>query len=162
MRFIRSFRVSTFAAAIAAALLISACQPSQETPPTSANPAAQRSIETIADEVLAAMLIRYPWMATSYAIEGARHDRLTDNSLQALSEWQQREDAWLAELNAIGEPADIGSRDWVTWGILHEELSASKATRICRKELWETSATTAWYTGMPFIFDIQPLDSDDL
>jgi uncharacterized protein (DUF885 family) len=162
MPFIRSSRVSTFVAAIAAAFLVSACQPSQETPPTSANPAAQRSIETIADEVLAAMLIRYPWMATSYSIEGARHDRLTDNSLKALAEWQLREDAWLAELNAIGEPAEIGSRDWVTWGILHEELSASKATRICRKELWETSATTAWYTGMPFIFDIQPLDSDDL
>ena len=108
------------------------------------------------------MLIRYPWMATSYAIEGARHDRLYDNSLDALAAWHLKEDAWLAELNAIGEPADIGSRDWVTWGILHEELSASQAARICRKELWETSSTTAWYTGMPFIFDIQPLETDEL
>ncbi len=121
-----------------------------------------RSIEVIADEVLAAMLIRYPSMATSYSIEGARHDKLFDNSIQALGEWQAREDAWLAELEAIGEPADIGSRDWVTYGILHEQLASSKAIRICRKELWETSTTTAWYGGMPFIFDIQPLDNDDL
>jgi len=123
---------------------------------------AQRSIETIADEVLAAMLDRYPWMATSYAIESARHDRLYDNSLPALGAWQDREDSWLAELAAIGEPADIGSRDWVTFGIVHEKLAAAQASRICRKELWETSTTTAWYTGIPFIFNIQPLETDDL
>lgn len=122
----------------------------------------QRSIEAIADDYLAAMLERNPTTATSYAIEGARHDRLFDNSLEALAEWQAREDGWLAELDAIGEPADVGSRDWVTFGFLHEKLAAAQATRICRRELWETSTTTAWYTGMPFVFDIQPLDTADL
>ena len=67
----------------------------------------QRSIEAIADDYLAAMLERYPTTATSYAIEGARHDRLFDNSLEALAEWQAYENGWLAELDAIGEPADI-------------------------------------------------------
>ncbi len=145
-----------------AILLISACESKSPGPTSASSEPANRSIETIADEVLAAMLVRYPSMATSFAIEGARHDRLYDNSLDALTEWQQKEDAWLAELDAIGEPATIGSRDWVTWGKLHEELAASQAARICRKELWETSTTTAWYTGMPFIFDIQPLESDEL
>ena len=145
-----------------AILLISACESRSPGPTSASSEPANRSIETIADEVLAAMLVRYPSMATSFAIEGARHDRLYDNSLDALTEWQQKEDAWLAELDAIGEPATIGSRDWVTWGKLHEELAASQAARICRKELWETSTTTAWYTGMPFVFDIQPLESDEL
>ncbi len=45
---------------------------------------------------------------------------------------------------------------------MHEALASSQASRICRKELWETSSTTAWYTGMPFIFDIQPLETDEL
>lgn len=59
-------------------------------------------------------------------------------------------------------PKKVGSRDWVTFGIIYESLAASRDARICRKELWETSTTTAWYTGLPFIFDIQPLDSIDL
>tara|TARA_R110002096_G_scaffold146914_7_gene305994 strand:- start:2609 stop:4387 length:1779 start_codon:yes stop_codon:yes gene_type:complete len=147
---------------LAALLLLSACQSESSNPKTTAIEQEIRSIETIADEVLDEMLLRYPWMGTSYAIEGARHDRLYDNSLDALAEWQQKEDAWLAELTAIGEPQEVRSRDWVTWGILHEQLQAEKATRICRKELWETSATTAWYRGMPFIFDIQPLETDEL
>jgi uncharacterized protein (DUF885 family) len=87
---------------------------------------------------------------------------LFDNSLQALVEWQAREDAWLADLNSIGMPADVGSRDWVTYGILHEELEASKASRICRSELWSASAITAWYGDLPFLFDVQPLDTVEL
>ena len=156
------FRPSFSVLTLAAIFILTACQSEAPSPKSTAIEPENRSIETIADEVLAAMLIRYPAMATSIAIEGARHDRLYDNSLDALAEWQQKEDAWLAELNAIGEPQEIGSRDWVTWGILHEQLQAEKATRICRKELWETSATTAWYRGMPFIFDIQPLETDEL
>jgi len=159
---IASIRFPRIALVLFAALLFAACD--AKTPAVEELPVAstQRNIETIADEILAAMLERYPSMATSYSIAGARHDRLYDNSLEALAEWQAREDAWLAELDAIGEPAEIGSRDWVSFGILREQLAASQASRICRKELWETSTTTAWYTGMPFIFDIQPLESDDL
>ncbi len=146
---------------LCAALILAACE--KKSPVVEARVVAeQRSIEAVANEVLAAMLERHPSMATSYAIDGARHDRLYDNSLPALAAWQEREDFWLAELAAIGEPSDIGSRDWVTFGILHEKLAAAQASRVCRKELWETSTTTAWYTGMPFIFDIQPLQTDDL
>ena len=149
------------AAVTCSALLVTGCE--SETPVVEEQPveAAHRSIETIADEALAAMLERYPAMATQYSIEGARHDHLFDNSPDALAQWQVREDAWLAELDVIGEPGDVGSRDWVTFGILREQLAASQATRICRKELWETSTTTAWYTDMPFVFDIQPIESDD-
>ncbi|MEL7185696.1 MAG: DUF885 domain-containing protein [Pseudomonadota bacterium] len=128
----------------------------------STNAPAQRSIEVVADEYLAAMLERFPSFGTYLSIPGTEHDKLLDNSLAALAAWQKREDAWLAELHAIGEPADVGSRDWVTYGILVETLEASVATRICRTELWETSTTTAWYTGMPFVFDVQPLDDDEL
>jgi len=148
--------------AICSLFLIAACESETQLVEEQAAVSAQRSIEAIADEVLAAMLERNPAMATSFAIKGARHDRLFDNSLQALDKWQTREDAWLKELDAIGEPTDVGSRDWITFGILREQLAASQAVRICRKELWETSTTTAWYTGMPFIFDIQPLESADL
>ncbi len=157
-----SIRFTHIALAVFAAFFFAACESKTPAVDEQAAAPAQRSIETIADEVLAAMLLRYPSMATSYSIAGARHDRLYDNSLEALADWHGREDAWLAELDAIGEPTDVGSRDWGTFGILHEQLAASQASRICRKELWETSTRTAWYGEMPFIFDIQPLESDDL
>lgn len=150
-----------FTSLLLSLLTIVACERTDPVADVTAG-AAQRSIEVIADDYLAAMLERYPTIATRYAIEGARHDRLFDNSLQALAEWQVREDGWLAELEAVDEPAAVGSRDWVTFGILHEQLAASQATRICRKELWETSTTTAWYRGLPFVFDIQPLDTPEL
>jgi uncharacterized protein (DUF885 family) len=125
-------------------------------------PMASRNIESIADEFLAATMQRNPAMGTYYSIQGARHDRLFDNSPQALAAWEAREDAWLDELETIGEPAAVGSRDWVSWGVMHEALAGSVATRICHSELWQASTTTAWYTGLPFVFDIQPLETPDL
>ena len=119
-----------------------------------------RSIEAIADEYVDAMLKRYPGMATTYDIAGQRHNLLFDNSLASLTLWQEKEDALLSQLLALGPPAKVGSRDWVTYGFLHEELSSSRATRICRKELWETSTATGWHTEVPFIFDIQPLATE--
>ena len=73
-----------------AILFIAACSPEASDPEPE-----HRGIEEIADEFLAATLERNPNMGTYYAIEGARHDRLYDNSLDALAEWQAREDAWL-------------------------------------------------------------------
>lgn len=125
------------------------------------SPIASRSIEEIADEYLAAMLLQYPEFGTYYAIAGANHDRLTDNSMEALTAWHKREDAWLAELDAIGEPQDVGTRDWVTFGILRESLASASAVRICRNELWQASSTTAWYTFIPALFEIQPVDTVD-
>ena len=119
-------------------------------------------IEVLADEYLAALLERYPEMATYYSIEGAPHDRLFDNSLAAQAEWEAREDAWLAKLRSINAPTDIGSRDWVTYGILREELESAQATRVCRSELWSASTTTSWHSGLPFIFEVQPVDTPEL
>ena len=114
-------------------------------------------IEAIANDYLEAMLQRYPSTATYYSLPGRHHTALYDNSPEALAAWQAQTDQWLAELEAIGRPRDIGSRDWVTYGILHEELAASVATRICHSELWAASTATAWHTDMPLVFDLQPV-----
>jgi uncharacterized protein (DUF885 family) len=123
---------------------------------------APRGIEAIADEYLSALLEYQPEMGTYYSLPGARHDRLTDRSPQALAAWQAREDAWLAELDARGMPAEVGSRDWVTYGILHETLAGSAGIRICRNELWAASSVTAWHTSVPSLFEIQPVDTPEL
>jgi uncharacterized protein (DUF885 family) len=119
------------------------------------------AIEALADDYLAAVMERNPSMATQYSIEGARHDQLFDNSLEALAEWERREDAWLAALTEIEEPSDIGSRDWVSYGIMRESLESAVELRICRNELWQASSATGWHLGLPFLFEIQPVDSED-
>jgi len=101
-------------------------------------------IEAIADNYLEEMLQRYPSTATYFSLPGERHDDLYDNLPDALIAWQVREDFWLAELTEIGAPAEVGSRDWVTYGILYDELASSVATRVCRSELWAASTATAW------------------
>jgi len=121
----------------------------------------QPSVEEIADEYLAAYLVRFPETGTYYSLPGARHDRLTDNTAPALAAWQAREDAWLAELTAIGTPAEIGSRDWVTYGMLKEALAASVAYRACRPELWSASSATGWHSSVPVLFEIQPVETPE-
>ncbi len=123
--------------------------------------AAKRSIEVVADEYLEAMLERFPETATYYSLPGARHDDLYDNSLDAQAAWQAREDVWLRELEEIGTPTDIGSRDWVTFGILHEQLAGSITSRVCRNALWHASSVTAWHTALPFVFDLQPIETPE-
>jgi uncharacterized protein (DUF885 family) len=120
-----------------------------------------RSIEAIADEYLAALLQYHPEMGTYYSIPGARHDGLTDNSLEALARWQQREDQWLAELDQIEKPTEVGSRDWVTYGVLHEALAGSIGDRVCRNELWSVSSATGWQSTLPSLFEIQPVETPD-
>ena len=41
-------------------------------------------------------------------------------------------------------------------------MRGATATRICRDELWGASTTTSWHTWLPFVFDIQPLESAEL
>jgi uncharacterized protein (DUF885 family) len=121
-----------------------------------------RSIETVADEYLAALLERNPEMGTYYSLPDVRHDRLTDNSLDALAAWEAREDLWLAELEQIGKPTEVGSRDWGTYGILHETLTASVEVRVCRNELWAVSSATGWHSQLPSVFEIQPVNTPEL
>jgi len=140
-------------AASALTLVLAGC--TEPTPPQSA-------IEQLADEYLDALMESDTLMGTYYSIEGARHDRLPDNSLAGIAAWQAREDAWLEALERVGAPVEIGSRDWVTYGLLKEQLEGAIATRRCHDELWGASTTTSWHTWLPFVFDIQPLETPEL
>ncbi|MDT8322109.1 MAG: DUF885 family protein [Xanthomonadales bacterium] len=59
-------------------------------------------------------------------------------------------------------PSRVASRDWVSYGILYETLAGAAAARICQSELWAASTTTAWYTEVPGLFGIQPVDTPEL
>lgn len=169
---LRAAPPSMFLPMILLGLALTACEPDraarQQPPapaadsPATAAPAPQRTIEALADEYLAALLEYRPELGTQYSLPSARHDRLGDNSIEAREAWTAREDGWLEELAALGMPVEVGSRDWVTYGILHETLAGAAATRICQSELWAASTTTAWYTGVPSLFEIQPVDTPEL
>lgn len=124
-------------------------------------PPPPRSIEQIADAYFEAWLHRYPTIPTSYGFPGYRHDRLTDMSPEAIQRWADYQAETLAELEAIGWPEDVGSRDWITYGVLHYELSSSLDALVCRGELWASSRTTGWAQTLPFTFDYQPLETDE-
>src|SRR5213083_750564 len=83
--------------------------PPDHSQPASPKPGATRAGEggadprarTLADAFLAAYFDRFPETATQYGVPGRRHDRLTDNSLEAQKAWEAREDALLGELKRI-------------------------------------------------------------
>ena len=64
-------------------------------------PSADDRVKALADAYLDGWFERNPDQATYYGVPGRRHDRLPDNSLDALAAWQTKEDAWLAEARAI-------------------------------------------------------------
>ncbi len=114
-------------------------------------------IEVLADEYLAAAFKRYPEWTTFLGLEDAYNGRLYDNSLSAVAKWRVEEDTFLARLKGLQAPAEVGSRDWITYGILLETLEASVATRSCKEELWQASTETNWHRSLPFVFEVQPV-----
>jgi uncharacterized protein (DUF885 family) len=118
-------------------------------------------VKTLADTYLAAYFDRYPEIATLYGVPGRRHDRLTDNSLGAVSSWAAREDALLGELKQI-DPARISSGTLrATYAIARQSLEGSAAKRICHDELWPVSQMTGWQVGYGYLVTIQPVGDDD-
>lgn len=115
----------------------------------------------LADAYLAGFFDRYPEQLTYFGVPGRRHDRLTDNSLDALKAWQTREDLWLKEADSI-DPAAIGSSPLrATHAIVREALESSIATRVCRGELWSVSQfVNGWQAVFGYLVTIQPVGTD--
>ena len=107
---------------------IIACQPRVAAAPSPAGVAdAAKYVTSLADEYLAALRETVPEINTTQGIPGARHDRLTDNSAAAERGWQAKEDQFLARLKRVDPNSLIGRSEWVTYGLLREELESSIA-----------------------------------
>lgn len=146
------------AGVILAAFVAASC--STPPPPPAAPPPSDDRVTALANAYLSGYFERYPDQATAYGIPGSRHDRLPDNSLAALKAWQAKEDAWLAEAQAI-DPATIerGSLE-ATYAIVREALEGSIGARVCRNELWSVSQATGWQVGFGYLVTIQPVGTD--
>jgi uncharacterized protein (DUF885 family) len=144
------------AVALASAAPAARAQQTQQVP---ADSLAAR-VTALADDFMAKGLQRYPEQATYYGLPGMRHDRLTDNSPAAARQWERQEDAWYEQVRAIDASRLVGRPEWITYGFLREQLESSRATRVCRAELWNISQMTGWQVGYPFLAQAQPVGSD--
>jgi len=144
-------------------LALFGCQtpaPQTPTPAGVADPA--RSVTTIADEYLAAMRETFPEVNTTNGIPGARHDRLTDNSATAERTWWAKEDQFLARLRQINPNSLIGRREWVTYGLLREELEANVGMRACNFRVWNVSPMIGLIANYIPLAQQQPVGTEDL
>lgn len=135
---------------------------SQKAEKSVAPPAADAHVRALADTYLAASFERFPEQVTEFGVPGHRQDKLTDNSLEALKAWQDREDAWLAEAKQI-DPATISEPPLrATYAIVREALEGPIALRACRNELWTVSQfVNAWQVQYGYLVTIQPVGTDE-
>ncbi|MET0395616.1 MAG: DUF885 domain-containing protein [Longimicrobiaceae bacterium] len=119
-------------------------------------------VTALADEYVREFVARFPEEAEGNGMTIARHDGLTDNSLAARREWEARQDAWAAELARIDGGALWGRPEWVTHGMLREQLEAARGRRVCRRELWPVSHMNGWHANLAELAGTQPVGTPEL
>ena len=137
---------------------LSACAAPSQKP--AAPPPADPAAKALADGYIAAYFDRFPEQATEFGVPGRHHDKLTDNSLDALKAWEAREDAWLADAKAIAPSAIASSPLRAAYAIAREALESNIGSRVCRDELWNVSQMTGWQVDDGYLVTIQPVGNE--
>ena len=119
-------------------------------------------VNALGDEYLKEWLAAFPELPTFFGIPGGRHDRLRDNSAAAEQAWQRREDRWLTELRSIDTGALENRPEWVTYGLLREELEANTRYRACRDRVWTVHPLAGWQSEYAAVAELQPVGTSDL
>jgi uncharacterized protein (DUF885 family) len=118
-------------------------------------------VRALADAYLAGFFDRNPDAVTLFGVPGGHHDRLPDNSLDALAAWRAKEDAWIADAKRIDAAAISAAPLRATYAIVREALEGSIGARVCRYELWTVSQfVNAWQVQFGYLVTIQPVGSD--
>lgn len=89
-------------------------------------------------------------------------DPISDNSLEALARWHASEDGWVAELDSVDPSLLVGLPEWVLYGYLRYKLDASRATRVCRSELWPAHQYGWQWWLVTFYLEPQPVETPEL
>ncbi len=114
-------------------------------------------LNDLGDRYYDAVLDRIPHINYFVGIEVDDHNGMFDNSLGALETWNDREDAWYAELMSMDARSFAGKPEWVTYGALREQLEANIGLRACRSELWGVDQMSGWQLAYPRIAQAQPV-----
>ena len=121
-----------------------------------ASPAGATPVSAIADDYLAALLVRYPEQAQQNGLVTPAADRFYDASPAALKAWQQREDGWRAALDRL-DASMLTGPDRITYGFLRQDLDNSVRTRICRQALWPVEQMSGWAATYPDLAAAEPI-----
>ena len=142
-----------------AALALAAAACSQQGSRASA-PAVPPAAEVgrLAEEYFAGFIERFPEEATFLGAAQTPANRLTDLSAGARRAWEAREDAWLARLQPI-DPARLPDAEAASYGIVRERIEASRASRVCRLEVWRVSQVDGWQVTIPRLGVLQRVDT---
>jgi len=122
---------------------------------------AGRAVRHIADDYYAAMLEFRPMRAMDAGVMPPHHDKLDDKRPRALRALERRQDAWLRSLDAV-DPRLLGfGPDWVTWGVIKEDLESSVQARICHLEWWYSlNHMSGWQLALSRVADLQPVGTE--
>jgi len=153
---------STRSLFLVVALACTPSQPSVAPAPDLRSGTAARQVIAIADDYLARWREAFPEVNTTNGIPGAQHDRLNDNSPQAEREWRAKEDQWLEQMRRIDPASLIGRPEWVTYGLLREELESSIGMRACNYRVWNVSPMIGLFAGYVPLAQQQPVGTEDL
>jgi uncharacterized protein (DUF885 family) len=99
-------------------------------------PEAARQLNGIADDYYRESLKARPLRAFSAGVLDAPLDRVDDNSLAALTRWEQQEDTWLERLRAISPSLLAGAPEAALYAVLRYQLESAVSRRVCHDELW--------------------------
>lgn len=158
-------RTSRWLVAGAAALAAAAPATAQQTQaPVQAARAdsVAKQVNALADEFMAEGLKRFPELATFIGMPGARHDRLSDNSLAAIPELERLSDAFAARVLALDPNAVLGRPEYITLGFLRENAESGRQSRVCKSELWGVNQMAGWQISLSQLASVQPVGTDEL
>jgi uncharacterized protein (DUF885 family) len=132
-------------------------------PPPAAGAEADRvaaAVTRLADAYVAEFMARFPDQAELGGLTVERHDKLSDNSLDALRAWQSLEDGWAREIGSLDVAVLRGRPEWTTHGFLQEAVESSRRIRVCRNELWPVNHLSGWQPNMAQLASVQPVGTD--
>jgi uncharacterized protein (DUF885 family) len=130
---------------------------SQSTPYSTDRASTERTVARLADEYVRETIAAYPEYAFLSGFTLPRHDGLSDNSAAANRAWEKKEDRWWQALAAI-DPASLwGKPEWITYGFLREALETSRASRVCRNDLWPVNQLSGWQAKFTALAEAQPV-----
>jgi uncharacterized protein (DUF885 family) len=143
-----------------------AIEPAAEAPVEQAKPdpvsETAAVVNRVADRYYALRLEKTPEVAYFSGVELPRHDGMTGNSPAARHALEAYENQILKELQSVDISSLKGRAEWITHAYLMQELSASKALRICRTELWNVNQMGGWHSGYGQIAQLQPVGTAEL
>jgi uncharacterized protein (DUF885 family) len=117
---------------------------------------ADQRLDALAERMVSELISYDPTAAYFIGVETADHGRWADRSPSALSAFEAKRDALLAEVAQI--PADqlTAAKRFIHAGML-ERLEADRALRVCQTDYWDVNHMSGWHLNLADVAREQPV-----